>query len=251
MYNAILRDSIESEKNEREYLCSDYDRKLLNEMLCEINLKFGTDLHYLAELDAYRVVGSGEILQRYIGKFEGHFIKAIIITHIACERLPNAAELAIAAYRNFQESDEYISMPNEPAPAHIYVRYDNAIRKLKPKKYKYELLELLRTPRDAIYLPFTLRMVASWQLSEFEEVLHDFLKCDSLTEFDIGIKPGLNYYPPLAYFKRELKFAAITGLSYYPCERSRTVIEGFINDDDFDIRSAAKKALVRLERSVK
>lgn len=42
LYNKVLFDSIQSEKSGEDYCCFGEDRKLLNELLAEINRAVGT-----------------------------------------------------------------------------------------------------------------------------------------------------------------------------------------------------------------
>ena len=150
---------------------------------------------------------------------------------------------------HFKSSDEYISAPNKPTPAHIYVRYDNAFNSLKPRKIKNELIKLAYNPRDAFYLPLTIRMLASWKLPELKELLISFL-CDTnikLQDIDL-LEESAESFLSLENIRRELKFTAIDGLKYYPSSETITLIEKLVYDSDSDIRILAKKSLKVLTR---
>ena len=152
-------------------------------------------------------------------------------------------------YTQFKSSDEYIARPGEPAPAHIYVRYDDAFRKLKPKRLAKDLMELAHSPRDAFYLPFTMRMLASWMMPEMKDLLLSYCAKDSFSAHDVGIHDDKQqYFPSVEFMKRELTFTAIYGLKYYPSEEVRDIIASLATSADKDIKSAAKRTLIALTK---
>jgi len=136
-------------------------------MFGEINCCFGTNFHYLAEIDRFNIHGSGEIMAKYISSFPSETVRGFLIPQIVADRLKDADKLILQLYLHFKNSDEYIAKPEEPSPAHIYVRYDNAFKSLKPKRLQNELLKPAHDPRNAFYLPFTMRMLASWKSMVF------------------------------------------------------------------------------------
>lgn len=243
-YSKILIDSIECEKRGTDYICPKADKELLHGLLGEINSYAGTDFHYLAELDAFNISGSGNIIAKYITNFSSESVKGILIPQMVSDRIKDCDKLIIQLYLHFKSSNEYIARPGEPAPAHIYVRYDNAIKILKPKKFAKELLALAHNPRDAFYLPFTMRMLASWKMSEMKNLLISYSTDDCFTAQDVGIYDDeQQYFPPLESMKRELKFTAIDGLKYYPSAEVRDIITSFAKSADKDIKLAAKRTL--------
>lgn len=247
-YSKILLASIEREKNGTDYVCPEADKVLLQELFDEINSCTGTNFRTLAELDAFRIPGSGNIITKYIAGFTSETVKGYLIPQIVADKVVDCDKQILQLYRHFKSSDEYISKPGCPAPAHIYVRYDNAFRKLKPKRLAKDLVELASHPRDAFYLPFTMRMLASWRLPEMFDLLIRYSSCDELTAHDVGIYDGSDvpFYPPLEFIKRELRFTAINGLKYFPSPEAVGIIEPFTASADKDIRAAAKKTLKAL-----
>lgn len=81
-YSALLRDSIEKEKAGIAYCCPEADKKILADLLLEINHYAGTDFHYLAELDAFHIPGTGRIIAEYIERFSSESV----IYHPLCIR---------------------------------------------------------------------------------------------------------------------------------------------------------------------
>ncbi len=247
-YSKFLLALIEQEKNGTDFICPETDKALLHELLSEINSCAGTDFRYLAELDAFRFPGSGKIITKYITGFTSETVKGYLIPQIVADKVVDCDKQILQLYLHFKSSDEYISKPGCPAPAHIYVRYDNAFRKLKPKRLAKDLVELASHPRDAFYLPFTMRMLASWRIPEMFDLLIHYSSCDELTAHDVGIYDGSDvpFYPPLEFIKRELRFTAIDGLKYFPSPEAVSIIEPFTVSSDKDIRTAAKKTLKAL-----
>lgn len=224
-YSTLLLDSIEKEKAGIDYRCPEEDKKLLADLLLEINRYAGTGFHYLAELDAFHIPGSGRIVAEYIESFSSESVKGYLIPKLVSDKIQGCDKLILQLYLHFRSSDEYIAAPGKPAPAHIYVRYDDAFKRLRPKRLANELITLAHNPRDAFYLPFTMRMLASWKLPEMRNLLISYAINDWITAQDVGIRDdGQAYFPPLEFIKRELKFTAIEGLKNYPSAETIDVI---------------------------
>lgn len=243
-YSEVLIASIEREKGGIDYIYPKADKKLLHKLLKEINSYTGANFHYLAELDTFNIHGAGSIIAKYITEFSSESVKGFLIPQVVSDKIKDCDKLILQLYMQFRSSDEYIAKPGEPAPAHIYVRYDNAFKTLKPKRLAKELIELAHSPRDAVYLPFTMRMLASWRIPEMKDLLLSYSANDSFSAQDVGIYDSEQpYFPPLEFMRRELTFTAINGLKYYPSAETMNVITSFAASADKDIRLAAKRTL--------
>lgn len=248
-YSKVLIASIEREKKGLDYIYPKADKELLHKLLDEINRYAGTDYHYLAELDAFNIPGAGSIVAKYITGFSSEGVKGYLIPQMVSDKIKDCDTLVLQLYMQFKSSDKYISKPGEPAPAHIYIRYDDAFRKLKPKRLTKDLMELAHSPRDAFYLPFTMRMLASWMMPEMKDLLLSYCAKDSFSAYDVGIHDDeQQYFPSLEFMKRELTFTAIYGLKYYPSEEVRDIIASLANSADKDIKLAAKRTLIALTK---
>lgn len=246
-YSRVLLASIEREKRGLDYIYPKADKKLLHKLFGEINRYAGTDYHYLAELDTFNIPGTGGIVAKYITEFSSEGVKGYLIPQMVSDKIKDCDKLIFQLYMQFRLSDEYMAKPGEPAPAHIYVRYDDAFRKLKPKRLAKDLMGLAHSPRDAFYLPFTMRMLASWKMPEMKDLLLSYCAKDSFSAQDVGIYDDKQqYFPPLEFMKRELTFTAIYGLKYYPSEEVKSVITSLAASADKDIESAAKRTLTVL-----
>lgn len=243
IYGKVLSDCIEREKAGVDYICPAEDRKVLSEMINAINAEYGTNIQYLAELDAFHVFGAGNIVVQYIERFCSESVRAYLIPQLLLDKVKNSDTTILCMYQHFRESNEFISGPDKPSPAHIYTRYDAAFKKLKSKRISDDLLAIISSPRDAFYLPHTLKMLASWKLPELQKHLIHFLKPNAISLHDIGIEADEHtYYPSYPSICRELKFSAIYGLTYYPSKETVDALSIYLCDTDVDIRSAANRA---------
>ncbi len=248
-YSKVLIDSIEREQKGLDYICPKADRELLHKLLDEINIYTGTNYHYLAELDAFNISGAGSIVAKYITEFSSEGIKGYLIPQMVSDKIKDCDKLVFQLYMHFRLSEEYIAKPGEPAPAHIYVRYDNAFKNLKPKRLAETLVELAHNPRDAVYLPLTMRMLASWKLPEMKNLLLSYAANDSISAQDVGIHDGEQvFFTSVESIKRELTFTAINGLKYYPSAEVTDVITSLTSSSDKDIKLAAKRSLMALTK---
>lgn len=244
-------DAIEGEKRNRNYVYSDNDKNTLKKMCDEINSSCGTNIHYLAEIDFYNISGSGSIMVRYLDQFQSESVRCFLIPQLVSDKVDNCADIVYNSYIHFKESDEYISGPGEPAPAHIYVRYDNAFRKLKPKKRKMELAALANNPRDVCYLPFTMNMLASWKIPGLEQLFIQYLDVSAFSNDKLGLpEQDENYYPPSSFIRRQLQFTAIECLRYYASVNTITALHAFDCHGDKDLLSTVKKTLKKIENEV-
>jgi len=245
--NAILQDNIKKEQAGTDYVYSQADRAILTEMLSEINCRLGTDIHYLAEVDAYNLLGAGDIIESYIHKFESQSVRGYLLPQLILDRLPGCDNTILQLYLSFKKSDVYISKPGMPAPAHIYTRYDSVIKKMKPKRLQRQLVELICNPRDAFYLPFTMRMVASWRSTDIYEVLQRYAQGSSFSAQDVGLPENAkNYYPSVDVIDRGIRFSAIAGLRYYPSVKTMEILAQCTCDPNDDISKAAQKVIKEL-----
>ena len=247
----VLLDSIEREKEEFDYKYLESDRIVLAKMMDRINEHCGTDIRFLAEIDAFNIPGSGIIMTQFLDKFQSESIRSYLIPQITADRVKDCARIVLSSYLHFKNSDDYISASNKPAPAQIYTRYDKAFKDLRPKKLKEDLLSLAYNPRDAFYLPFTMRMLASWKIPVLERVFSFYLDSSNITYESVGLpEQSNNYFPPLPFIRRELKFTAIEGLKHYPSESIIKLVRECMSDSDKDICSAAKKTIGYLEKHI-
>ncbi|MBQ8147043.1 MAG: hypothetical protein IJ039_09685 [Clostridia bacterium] len=243
----ILQTSIEREKQGIDYIYSERDKNILKLMLNELNSTLNSNFQYLAELALQSLVGAGKIFVKWIEKFSSHTIKSILLQQIIIDKVKDSDFLALRLYNDFKNSNEYIAQKGMTAPAHIYVRYDNAFSKLKSQRIQNELLNLIKNPRDAFYLPFTFKMLSSKKLSELEHILISYLDEKNLNCDILGIDNSDEYYPSIKFIQRELKFSCIYGLRFYPSQNTLKILGDFLDTNDTDIKEATRKTVKYIE----
>lgn len=244
IYNKILVDFIEKEKSGADFWYSDADRVSLKKMLREVNSILGTNFQYLAEFAAFDIRGAGPIVARYIDQFESESVRGYILPQMVSDKVQDCDKIVLRLYHHFKASDSYISTPGRPSSAHIHVRYDDSFKRLKPRRLQHELMELVCNPRDAFYLPFTVRMLASWRTPGMQELLLSYLDGKSVTGQAIGLyEKTENVDSLIEGIKRELTFTAIEGLKHFPTADTLLTLKRYVDSPDRDIRSAAMKTI--------
>lgn len=208
-------------------------------MLDELNKATGLNIKYLAQIDSYTIPGSGEVFDKYIDRIKSESVRAFLLPNMCIDGISDKDNRMLDLYLHFKNSDEYTSLPGIPNPAHIYVRYDNMLCKSKSKKFAQKMIELIKSPRDVFYLPFTTRKIASWKFPEVKDILISYLKEDSITEENFKLTESAEFF---GWAKKQITIGAILDLKYYSETDVLSVIEPFVNSEDKGISLAAKKS---------
>lgn len=248
-YKAVLESQIMNEKNRTDYITCDADAFTLVKMLSEIN-SHGYAFEYLAELLEFKISDEAiQIIERYVDSFCSEGTRGYLVSKLDINKRDNAF-LIFRLFQHFQESSEYIAAPGKPAPAHIYVRYDNTLCRIRSKKLDQELRAVLRTPRDLCYLPFTTEKLAKRKIFEEKQIIEWYLNSDAISPGDIGLPDdsSLVYYPPLSYFQRQLKFSALFCLRYYPSQEVQSLLTNCAASNDKDLAASAKQSLLFISK---
>ena len=249
--DVLLQYLIDQEIKDGGCFASASDKAAFDAFLDDLNGQLGTDFHYLAEIDRCRIPGSGAIVAKHIHNIMSETARSYMMWQMAGDRIPGCGELLYEMYLHFKASGEYIAEKGAPSPAHIYVRYDNAFRTLRPRRLKAKLLQLAYCPRDAYYLPFSMRMLASWRLPECRDLLIGWLRREPATHEAVGLpQDDSGYAPTLQTIRRDLKFTALAGLKYYPSEEVLQLIREHTADADRDVTEAAAKAIRAIEKKL-
>lgn len=241
-YGVVLRDAIKQEAIGKLYNYGDEDKKLLEIMCSEIRSVTAVHLQHLAELDYLHIKGSGSTISKYIAIFRSETVRAVLMSQLVLERVNDCDLIALSLYKHFKQSNSYISKPGEPSSAHIYTRYDDAFRRLKPKRIKKELFDLINNPRDAFYLPYTVRLLSSWKIPSMKELLIKHSNSFQISAEELGFYSGIDISSSyLVYMQRNLRMNALFSLRYFPSDETIRVVQNAIDDGDEDIREIAKK----------
>ncbi len=243
----VLQDSIERERLGLDYMYDNDDQVVLVELLNELNVELGSSFSSLAELDSLRIPNAGKIVAKYISCFSSSSVRSSLLHHMIEDRVENCDLRILQQYLYFKSSSFYLPPPMEQAPAHIYTRFDAAFKKLRPKRLSKELLELARYPRDAFYLPFTLRMLASWKISGMKDLLVMYSSANNISRSDVGLDNNdSTYYPSFEFMSQELRFTGISGLRYFPSSDVTQLLTQYINESNPKIAAAASKTLNKI-----
>lgn len=242
IYNNVLNELISREIAGIDYLCPNEDRNTLLDLFKEINFKCNTNIKYLAELDTFHISGAGEIVACYIDKFTSQSIKAYLIPHLIFDKIKDCDMIILKMYENFRQSAEFVSKPGDSSPTHISSRYDGAFYKMKSKRIINELVDVVSCPRDAFYLPLTIKMLASWRIPELKNILLYYLKPDAILMEDVGLySDNQTYFPSFSYIRNEIIFTAINDLKYYPSQEVSEAIYPYLFDPNCEIRETANR----------
>lgn len=250
VYGAVLNFMITEELRDGKNWYSQADWITFREMLGEVNRKLGTNMIYWSEFSYLRLEGAEEILVEYMDRFESEGIRSEIAFQV-CSNPKTKNELSpLDAYLMLRKSKLY-GFHCDFAEQFVTTNcYDNAILRQKPKKRKYELLDILSNPLDAALLPLTARMVASWKMPEMEPILWKYADDEYLESLDFGLsdEEKIVFQKQIDGHKRSIRFLGYQGLKYYPSEKVDELYQKLLLSEDRAYRDCAKKCMRYLDR---
>ena len=222
--NALYKFALEEEKEWRRCKENRHDVLLIDELLRELR-KIGYKYRHYADL-TNRENNDQElwnVVMRYIGRFDDEGISAELVGVIGKKGNYAATEIIL---------DDYINCSEENRKKQS-VFYDNALYRIKDKRYIDRYLKLLSDPNKAIRLPFTMSLLGKWQVKEAKEYFFEYLDSD-LKRFSNSTG--------------DLVFHSLKALSYYKDLEEKYIlkIKTKLLSDDPDLILAAKKALKKL-----
>ncbi len=248
---ALLKNDIQNEAEFKDFIFNEADNEILHNILQEIN-QLGYNLHYLSELEYFKVPGSGEIIAKYIKLFSSESTKSYLVPQLVSDKVKDCDKLILELYKGFKLSNSYVPGKGERASANIYVRYDNAFRRLKSKRIKNELVQLVINPRDMHYLPLTTRMLSSWKVADLKSLFCGYLNGIIIRPNDVGLPDDCDgYYPPLEYIREDIIYTSIACLKNYPDIETIDIISRYIQDDNKNIGAVANNTLKAMKKVLK
>lgn len=246
--NYILDLAIEDEIMGISYYKSSYDKPIIKQLMEDINIHKNTNYRYLAQLDILKIDDINDIIIKYIDEFQSSHIKVILLKQLVLGQYDKKEDLAINLYNDFKKSKYYISDIGESSCHHIYNIYDNILSNFNYKKDKIKLLCVIKNPRDAFYLPLTLKMMAQLKIDEMKEILIKFLDSAFITR-KVGSQFNDELYDPnLSQIKRTLKLYALEYLKYYPTEDVHNIVIKYESNKDLEIQKIARKTLNHIKK---
>ena len=217
-FDRVLLDNIDLEEKFESFVYNVEDRKTVSLMLKEINTIHKTEYFYLSELLFEKAIAIGDIILKYIWEIKSVSTKAYLVPLILVDKkIKNKDSIFLELYKEFKNSNEYISLPGCPSPAHIYVRYDNAFSSISIKNVVDEIVLLLSCPRDAFYLPLTLQKLSKAKNKDVYQLLCKYSSANNLCAEDFNLPVYSNglYYPSYEYMKNQLVSISNMFLKHY------------------------------------
>ena len=164
------------------------------------------------------------ILLKYVGQFQDEEFSAQLVDVVGQRGNVWATEIILQNYSDLSCESKYKNA--------FY--YDNALRRIKDKRYLSAYLQLLKAPEDAIKLPFTMIMLGQWNCEDAKPYFFKYLNADLLYR-NSNIS--------------DLVFISLEALSYYrDDEAALKAIQEKLISSDKDLVLAAKKAAKRFEK---
>lgn len=248
----LLQYAIEREESRKGYVYNEHDARVAKKMLKEIR-KLGYPVHYVAELDMCRINGISSILERYIHLFQSECTRAYLLDNLIEDKPADCDKLVLSLYRHFRGLPDTEPILANRTSAFICFRYDHAFHKLKSRRIKHELLEIVKSPENADEFAFTFQMLASWKMPEMETLSkHYLLHGSSITAAEFGLThPDENFLTVrLPLIQQELRFRGIGGLRYFPSEENIALLRPLLDDASKDIRLAAASSLEKMQKKL-
>lgn len=223
--NVVYKAAIEEEKEWRKRKENKHDIILIDQLLEEIR-ELGYPYKYLADITNRKNTDKEllNIILGYIGQFQDEYISAELVGTVGQKGNKAATEIIL---------NNYTSLSNNSKCKHA-IFYDNALNRLKDKRYISAYIELLKVPEDAIKLPLTMIMLGKWNSEKAKPYFFDYLNSD------------------LVYLNKhtsDLVFISLEALSFYH-DPNGDILKAFerkLISDDKDLIITTKKAIKRLK----
>ena len=141
------------------------DYALLKQMLNEINA-FGFDFKYFYDIKRLLITNEEvvQIILKYLGKFENPSRTASLVNSISHKNNKFVTDKIIEMFNKYSSD-----MRKGQA-----VSYDNALNRLKDKRYIDQYLEWLADPDMAAHLPLTMVLLARWKHPKARELFFQY-----------------------------------------------------------------------------
>ena len=260
-HSPFLADCIKDELEGTAWTFEGNDKNVLKQMCDEINQTFPDyphKFHYLSEFSiTYIPAGVSPILLKYIYQFKSESCRAVLLTRIVVDKTKNKVKIkdldriVMDLYHNFRVSPYYISPPESGSSAHIYMRYDNSLRRVVSPRILPELVEIMKFRRDFYILSITAFKIArKWAPKELGEIMAAHLTNKNVTRADVGLPEEGKYYPSLETIVEQSSFTAIKCLQFYPSEDNLRIIMDYTNHPNKDLAKFAQEHAEKMKKKL-
>lgn len=166
-----------------------------------------------------------KVLLRYIGRFDDEGISAGLVGAVGQKGATFVTETILDHYQASSDRNKHMEAGF----------YDNALARIKDKRYIQRYLDILASPSDAVGFPLTTMMLARWNIQEAAPYFWDYL--DARDQFQ-GQRTA------------DLVYSAMEGLSFYPDIDGAILraLERKLDDPDKNVADAAKRAIMRYKK---
>ena len=261
-YSRFMADDIVAEIEGRAYTFAGNDRNVLKEMCDEIDKtypEYSYKFHYLSEIDRISLpVGSSSILLKYIYQFESESCRSVLVSCILLDnrrykvKIKNLDRIIMDLYHHFRASPYYLPPPGPCRAAHIYMRYDTALTRLKTLKIVPDIIEILKSRRELYILGGTAMAISKkWAPKELGEIVAAHLMNKNVTRTDVGIpEDGGDYRPTAEVIATQSVFNGIQYLRYYPSQENVRIISSYADHENEELAKYAKAQAELMEKKL-
>jgi len=223
--NIIYKAAVKEEKEWRRD-ASACDIAIMDQLLKQVR-KLGYDYRYFADITNRENADKEflELLLEYIGRFQDNYFSSAIVDVVGKNGNISATNVILNDYMKLSDDNkcEYAAY------------YDNALSRIKDKRYLSDYMELLKVPEDAIKLPLTMIMLGKWNLEQAKTHFLEYLDADILYRNEKI---------------SDLIYISLEALSYYK-DTDGIIMSAFekkLNTGDKDLLRAVQKAIKRLKK---
>ena len=223
--NVIYKAAIDEEKEWRRN-GNAHDVAVMDRLLEEVR-ELGYRYRYFADITNRENTEKAylTLLLKYIDQFHDDYFSAALVGTVGIRGNVSATETILNSYMGLSDDGKRKNA----------VFYDNALSRIKDKRYLHTYLELLKKPEDAIKLPLTMIMLGKWQLDEAKPYFLEYLNSEL---FYLNQKTS------------DLVFISLEALSYYrdPDGVIMKVLSDKLNTDDKALIRSTQKVIKRLRK---
>lgn len=218
IYNSAIEEELEWRRDENNA----HDVAIVDELLQEVRsigwgYKFFVDIINRDNKDKELL----NLLLKYIGRFDDDWFSASLVGVVGQKGNTDFTKTILESYRSLSRKSKQ----------HHGAFYDNALSRIKDKRFIGEYLELLEDPSEAMHLPFTMAMLGKWHIEKAKQCFLCYLRNDGTED--------------------RLVYISMNGLSYYPDVDGEIelLIGEKLKSDNKDIVMAATKAIKRINKA--
>ena len=227
------------------------DEQIFYEMLDEIESIYPYDndrRSFLNFKNAIGIAGAGNVIAKYIDRFENEYLKARMLYMLYEDKVPGRDRLVMDLYHKFRASKYYLGSDKPHIARCIYNCYDNAFYKYKSKKLVPELIELAKSIAETRRLAITYgMMMKKWAPPEMEEIMATHLLNRTPSKFEMGFADVPDNDRLYCFETTQSRFTQIEALSYFPSERNRDLILTYANHEHKELSKYAKKVAEKMD----